>query len=81
MRRHPDEAPTVLVDMPFSMIILDTRECDPAPRTQLLRTRSAVRHEYLACKAAQSHHALHVRLPKTCCPTFRNFAKLQSEEC
>lgn len=27
MRKHPDEAPTVVVDMPFSMIILDTREC------------------------------------------------------
>ena len=35
MRKHLDEAPTVLVDMPFSMIILDTRECAPRGPHQL----------------------------------------------
>ncbi len=27
LRQHPDEIPTVVVDMPYSMIVLDTREC------------------------------------------------------
>ena len=27
LRHYPDEVPTVLVDMPYSMIVLDTREC------------------------------------------------------